>query len=1186
MKKMIRLIHVRFFIVLSIFIVGCQPKTRFRVVHPKSSNIDFVNEIVDNDSFNILTFEYIYNGGGVAIADFDDDGRSDIFFTGNMVPNRLYLNKGDLEFEDVSDIAGVGVAEKWCSGVAVIDINLDGKKDLYLAATTHQEDDRRQNILLINKGLNDDGVPQFHDEAAAYGIDDDSHTVNSAFLDYDQDGDLDLYLVINKMEDSKTPNIYKDRQHPVAERVDKLYENQWSDQLGHPVFTDVSEKAGIVYEGYGLGVNATDINLDGYTDILVTNDYLSRDIVYVNNGDGTFSNKSDAYFRHTSYSAMGNDVVDVNNDGLPDVVALDMLPEDNYRRKTMLMNNSYMNYINNEKYDYQYQFTRNTFQVNQGFDPTTGDPVFSDQALMAGVSCTDWSWAPLVADFDNDGLRDLIITNGFPKDVTDRDFIDYNSEFSRLARKSTLLSKIPSVKLKNYAYRNVDGLHFQNVTDAWGIAYPSFSNGAAYGDLDNDGDLDYVVNNINDPAFLVENLSNDRDDAMHWLRIRLHGSKNNPAALGTKISLYAGGEKKYWEHSVYRGYLSSVEEVVHFGLGQNEVVDSIAIDWYNGLRQVIYQVEAQQVLKLNRSEASADAMPAKTMVKPVFTDVSNLVSKHYQHQETDIIDFNIQPLLPHKLSQYGPSIAVTDVNADGLDDLYLGGARNQKGTFLIQQADGSFLPENRFASEDELVEPEEMGCLFFDADNDGDQDLYVVSGSNEASVGEPVYQDRFFENRLGRFYLLEQAIPPVATSGSCVRAADFDRDGDLDLFVGGRLVPFEYPKPATSHLLENTSENQEISFNVVDNKAPFLHEMGLVSDALWSDFDGDGWVDLVVAGEWMPIRFFKNNQGHLVEVTGASGVQDKVGWWNSLVAGDFDQDGDIDYVAGNLGTNTLFKATDEHPLGVYGADFDGNGGFDLVPTVFLKNALGQVEEVPYFGRGDMIKQINAIRASFKKYADFGRAGVQEMFTSEQLSGAISYKANYLYSSYIENKGNGGFEMSPLPVACQVAPVYGMVAEDLDGNGGLELLMVGNDFGMEVLQGRMDAMKGLVLEYHDDGFVVRDLTESGFYVPGDAKGLAALRNEDGGLLVVATQNRDSLRAFATERAAEVKTVELAPQDFRLDLQLKNGAQRVREYYYGHSFLSQSSRRVAIPNNVQTVTITRYNGDKRQVPVNDF
>ncbi len=1179
MNTILRTLYIMV-IILSLF--ACQNKHRFKLVNPSSSNIDFVNEIIENDSFNILTYEYVYNGGGVAIADFNNDDLPDVFFTGNMVSNRLYLNEGDLKFKDVTAISNIGVPDKWCGGVAVIDINLDGWKDIYICATAYSDTERRKNILFVNQGLDESGIPVFKDESAAYGVDDDSHSIVATFLDYDSDGDMDLYIAVNKMNNNKIQNVYRDRENPAPEQVDKLYENNWNEKKGHPVFTDVSKEAGIIFSGNSLGVNVSDINQDGFTDIYVTNDYLTRDLMYINNGDGTFTNKSDDYFQHTSYSAMGNDVVDINNDGLLDFVVLDMLPEDNYRRKTMVMNNNYTNYINNEKYNFQYQFTRNTLQINQGISPETGDPVFIDLALMAGVSSTDWSWTPLIADFDNDGLRDMIITNGFPKDVTDRDFVAYYTQFKTLTRKSMLLSKIPSVKLKNYAYRNVNGTQFEDMTQEWGIKYPSFSNGAAYGDLDNDGDLDYVINNIDDPAFLFENLSVDKEKS-NWLKLKLNGPRGNPSGLGTKVRLYYGDKTIFWEHTLYRGYLSSVEDIVHFGLGKSTLVDSILVMWPGGTAQKLYDIKSNQVIDFDFN----DARPLKEGFKInspelLFEDVSE-VSKEFKHEERDIIDFNIQPLLPHKLSQYGPGIAVSDVNGDGLDDVYLGRTHFYPGAFLVQHPDGTFTSTDLLDGENDESKHEDMGCLFFDADGDGDDDLYLVSGSNEAPIGDEFYRDRFFENNDGRFIRNDTAIPEMLKSGSTVRAADFDKDGDLDLFVGGRLIPFEYPKPATSYILVNDSKDGEIKFSIGKEVAPFLEDFGMVTDALWTDFDNDSWVDLVIAGEWMPLTFLRNNKGIFENVTGKSGIQNKIGWWNSLASGDFDGDGDIDYLAGNLGKNSLFNISEEYPIRVYGADFDGDKRFDVVPTVYLKNFKGEMQEVPYFGKGDMVKQLTDINVQFGKFSEFGQATIHEIFTPEQLDSAISYEANYMMTSYIENLGNGQFSIIPLPLECQVAPVYGMLAEDFNGDGYLDVLMVGNDFGIEVLQGRMDAFKGLFLKGNGKGgFNVEKFSESGFYVPGDAKALTYVLDEDGGYKVIATQNREKLKIFKMKSVDETsKVLNLEKNDCLIQFEHPDGNKIIREIYYGHSFLSQSSRRILIPSDISLVEITNFTGEKRVV-----
>lgn len=1162
---------------------SCQERGRFRLLSSDQTRVDFNNRIIEDDTFNILNFEYVYNGGGVAIADFNNDGLPDIYFTGNMVPNRLYLNRGNLEFEDVTGVAGVAAGNRWCSGVAVIDVNGDGLKDIYVCATTYADPSRRRNLLFVNQGMGDEGIPAFSEMAEAYGVADSSHSTAAAFIDYDRDGDMDLFVIANEMEEKKTPNVYRKAGEAAPERIDRLYRNDWDSLKGHPVFTNVSEEAGIVHDGYSLGVNVSDINLDGWSDLYVTNDYLSQDLVYINNGDGTFTNKAKEYFQHTSYSAMGNDVVDLNNDGLPDVIALDMMPEDNFRKKTMLMSNNYITYINNEKYDYQYQHVRNTFQANQGIDPTTGQPVFGDVALMSGMSSTDWSWAPLVADFDQDGLRDIIITNGFPKDITDRDFSDYNVDVGRYASRDMLLTKIPSVKLKNYAYKNLGQNRFEDVTDKWGVKLPSFSNGATYADLDNDGDLDYVVNNINDPAFIYQNLTNDQGTkTANWLRVQLNGSINNPSGMGTKIWLYTGDSLLYWDHSVYRGYLSSVEDVAHFGLGSNRVVDSIRVEWPLGQIQLFYDIPVNQLLTFSLKDArptpdSGRGEPLKPLLQPITPSTLG----NFVHEEIDFIDYNIQPLLLHKLSQYGPGIAVADINGDDLDDMYISGPTFKKGRFLIQQEDRSFAQVDLLPGEEgDDKQQEELGVLLFDADGDGDNDLYLVSGSAEFEAGHSAYTDRMFRNIDGRFVEDTTALPSFLVSGSCVRAADYDRDGDLDLFVGGRTYPHEYPRPVSSYVLRNESEKGAIRYVMDKEASAVFQDMGMVTDALWTDFDGDGWVDLVIAGEWMPVTFVKNNNGTLKDVTSTTGLADKRGWWNSLVAGDFDKDGDMDYIAGNLGTNTINQASDQYPLGIYAADFDGNGGLDAVPTVYLKDTDGRMKEFPYFGRGDITKQIVKLKGKYKSHSSFAQATIQDIFSSEELASAISFQANYMYTSYIENKGDGKFAITPLPTEVQIAPVYGMLVEDVDENGNPDVLMVGNDYSCEVLQGRFDAFRGMVLLGDGRGsFRPQSITRSGFVGPGDAKGLTYVLNPDGSMKVIATQNRDELKAYELPSSANARVLSLEDSDFAVIMHLEDGSQLRREVYFGHTFLSQSSRRIPIPTYVQKVEVITFGGERR-------
>jgi hypothetical protein len=1142
------------------------------------SGLEFNNKISESDSFNILTYEYIYNGGGIAIGDFDNNGLQDIYFTGNMVGNALYLNRNSLEFDDVTGISGTGGEGKWCSGVAAADINGDGWQDIYVCATQNPNAEKRRNILYINQGLNKQGIPTFVDYATQYNVADTSHTSNAAFLDYDNDGDLDLFLAINKMTNGKTANVYKNKENAV-ERIDKLFRNDWDSVQNHPVFTNVSTEAGIIYDGYSLGINVTDVNQDGWVDIFVTNDYLTNDLLYINNGNGTFTNRANEYFKHTSHSAMGNDVVDLNNDGLPEIIAVDMLPEDNYRRKTMLNPNNYSIYLNNEKYGYQYQYVRNTLQLNQGIDPQIDQPIFSDVSFLAGISSTDWSWTPLVADFDNDGYRDIIITNGFPKDVTDRDFVDYYAQASNYISKSALLQSIPSVKIKNYAYKNVGGYVFEDVTESWGIRTASFSNGAAYADLDNDGDLDYVVNNINDKASLFENLTNlQKGSNNNWFRIKLKGGPKNPTGFGTKVILYVGGKLIYADHSTFRGYLSSVEPDLHFGLGADKTIDSVRVQWLNGSSNLLTNLEANKIITVE--EGTTAGPNRKFLTKPtLFKSVDSLFAG-YKHHEDDYIDFNVQPMLLHKFSQYGPGMAVGDVDGNGLDDFYISGAHGQKGIFFIQEKSGVFKQKSLIDNATERRE--ELGVLLFDADNDGDLDLYSASGGYEYPLADSCYRHKFYENRKGKFIDQSNTLSGLTLSGSCVRAADFDQDGDLDLFLGGRVHPQQYPAPVSSYLLKNESKDGKIQFKDVSTEvAPSLNNLGLVCDALWTDFDQDGWSDLILAGEWMPIKFMKNNQGKFEDVTSNTGVSKWIGWWNSITSTDFDNDGDVDYVVGNLGLNTLAKASDAEPVSVYAGDFDKNGAYDMIPTVYFKNTQGIKQEFPYFGRMDFQKELISVKRGFLKHSDFAVAPITKILTESQLSQATIYRANYFSSAYLENKGGGAFSMTALPLEIQLAPVYGMISDDVNEDGNMDVVGVGNDFGTEVSMGRYDALNGFVLLGDGKGnFKSLPMNESGVSVKGDSKSLVTLINNSGDYFVLASQNRSTLKVLHQKISSE-RILKVDADVAQVNIVLKNGAKIKRELYHGSGFLSQSSRKIRLPQNVASIELVTYSGKRNLV-----
>ncbi len=1181
--------------ILAFLLASCKKHTLFEQIPAAQSGVHFNNLITENDSINPLDLVNIYNGGGVGIGDFNNDGLQDIYFTGNTVSNKLYLNKGGFKFEDVTDKAGVGGMGRWGRGIAIVDINNDGLPDIYVCNTLSKDSLKRRNLLYINQGPDKSSIPVFKEMAKEYGLDIHVQSTMASFFDYDNDGDLDMYLTVNEASANDNPNRFRpiiaDGTHRSTGR---LFRNDFDQKEKHPVFHDVSVQAGIKIEGYGHATTIADINQDGWKDIYVTNDFLSNNILYINNHDGTFTDRSKQYFKHTSANAMGQDIEDINNDGLADVFELDMNPEDNYRKKMMMSSNSYQTFQNFDLYNYQYQYVRNTLQLNQGprvgQNDSIGSPAFSEISFMGGVAQTDWSWCPLITDFNNDGFRDIIITNGYPKDVTDHDFIAYRDEAFQIASKKQILDQIPVVKLHNYAFQNKGNLTFTDETKDWGLDVPTFSNGAVYADLNNDGAMDMIINNINDEALIYKNTSRDdkKNDA-HYLQIQFKGSNQNVNGLGAFANIYYNhGQQQVYENNPYRGYLSTIQNMAHFGLGKTTVLDSVVIRWPNGKKQTLRNVKADQVLKVNQANAGEDYAwgHAVFSTNSLFKEITNSAGIRYKHQENDFIDFNVQKLLPHKLSEYSPGLAVGDVDGNGLDDIIIGGNGQHQAQLFLQQSTGKFVQRQFLPGKNSIGDySKDEGLLLFDANGDGKLDLYVASGGYQNAPNNPNYQDKLYLNDgKGNFTLAQNALPQNYTSKLCVRAMDYNKDGKLDLFVSGRVDPWNYPKPVSSFIFRNDSKNGQVKFtDITKQVAPALQNIGLVCDALFTDYNNDGWPDLVMAGEWMPVTFLKNEKGVFKNETASTNLNDKLGWWNTIVSGDFRHTGRMDYIVGNVGLNTLYQASDQYPVYITAKDFDKNGSYAAIPSLFLPDQNGEKKEFPAQIRDDLLKQMISLKKKFTNYKSFATATMDDILSPEQRQGALRLKANMLQSVYLRNDGNGKFTIIPLPKEAQVSALNGMVVDDFDGDGNLDVVINGNDYGTEVSTGRYDALNGLLLKGDGKGnFKPLSILQSGIYIPGNGKAMVKLQSSNGKYLLAASQNKDDLKLFELNRGTG--NIKLEPLDMSGIITYKNGKVEKQEFYYGSSFLSQSGRFLTTDKTMLNVKITNNNGKTRTVNIN--
>ena len=1068
---------------------------------PEHTGVTFANELTSTPDLNIFNYLYFYNGGGVAAGDLNGDGRVDLYFTANQGPNALYLNQGNFQFREVTDAAGVAGTADWSTGVTMADVNGDGRLDIYVSVVHGIHDLSGHNQLLINQGTDANGVPQFEERAAAYGLDQQSYGTQAAFFDYDGDGDLDVYLLNSSVHREQTYGRSTLREDPSEQAGDRLYENVDS------TFVEVTEEAGIYSgrTGYGLGVAVSDLDGNGCPDLYVANDFHEHDYLYYNNCDGTFTEAAKSATGHVSYSSMGVDAADYNNDGRPDVAVLDMLPFEEEVRKTSAGADTKEVYELKRRYGYHHQLDRNTLQLNQG------NRRFSEIGLLAGVASTDWSWAPLFADLDNDGRKDLFVTNGIVRRPNDLDYVQYASskEGMRQLRDVSkedlsLLERLPEGAAPNFAFRNAGDLTFADSSDAWGLSRSGYSNGAAYADLNNDGALDLVVNNINAPAGIYENRADSLRNHDH-LTIRLEGEGVNTYGVGATVRVYQEERTQLLEQMPTRGYQSSVDPRLHAGLGTRPV-DSLTVTWPDGRTETRTDVTPNQTITLRQPDATAPGSSSSTAAEeaPLFTTATaDTLGIDYRHEEnTSYDDFQREPLMPHQLSREGPAVAVGDVNGDGLDDVYLGGAKRQPGALYVQQNSGRF--QRSTVNEEVWAEHEkreDVDAVFFDANGDGALDLYVVSAGNEFWGDADALRDRLYLNDgTGSFRHADDALPrTMSANGATVTPGDFDADGDTDLFVGSRVVARHYGKSPTSYLLEN--DGSGTFRDVTEEAAPALRTGGMVTDAAWTDVLGSDAPELVVVGEWMPITVFENQDGQLVNRTEASGLAETNGWWRSLHAADLDADGTDELVAGNLGLNTRLRATPNEPARLYLNDFDGNGQPDPVLTTYRNGT-----SYPYAGRDQLLKQIPSLREKYPTYESFGDSRIDDLFPAQKIEEATVKQAYTFASVTVDPQGNGAFAVDSLPSRAQVSPVYGILARDLLGTGARGVMLGGNFYGVRPKQGRYDASYGTVLRGTDDGtWAPVPPPESNLYLEGQVRALRFLRRAAGPPVVLVARN---------------------------------------------------------------------------------
>ncbi|GAB3508875.1 VCBS repeat-containing protein [Emticicia fontis] len=1101
---------VKFVSIISLLVVGfssCNKSKKndgiklFDKLSSTQSKIGFANNITETEDFNILDYLYFYNGGGVAAGDINNDGLTDLFFVSNQGKSKLYLNKGKtkdspVEFEDISDKAGIGGFSDWKTGVTMADVNGDGLLDIYVCAVANYKGLEGSNELYINNG-----DLTFTEKANEYGLDFTGFSTQAAFFDYDKDGDLDCYLLNHAVHNTRSYDRVNTRMLKDNEAGDYLYRND------NGKFTDISKEAGIYQAamGYGLGISVADIDNDGWLDIYVSNDFHEDDYYYINQKNGTFKEAIKDHFTHLSRFSMGSDVADINNDGFQDIMTLDMYPEDEKVEKSSVGEDPLDIYLYKLQFGYFNQYSRNCLQLSMS------GKRFSDIAPMAGVAATDWSWSPLMADYDGDGIKDIFITNGILRRPNDLDYLKfiandslhYNLPTSHELDKKAI-DMMPSGKWHNYLYKGTKELQFQDKSIDWGFEEANVSNGSTYADLDNDGDLDLITNNLNEAAGIYLNQSREKI-GNNYIKLKLKGIDKNTFGIGAKVILKTSEGEQLQQLMPTRGFMSSVEPSLIFGIGKTPKIDSLIVIWENQKMEVISDpaINKTHILDQNNAKLDGSSYPFEMIQKPMFENITTAENIPFVHKENVYFDFTRELLIPFKISTEGPKMAVGDINGDGLEDFYVGGAKYQAGELYLQKGNGFTRSKQTAFEADSLLE--DVDALFFDADGDKDLDLYVVTGGNEF-YGEMIEQlDRLYLNDgKGNFTKSTDALPKMFDNKSCVRACDFDKDGDLDLFVGGRVVAYQYGRSPNSYLLINNGKGKFTDATI--NIAPEIRQAGMVTDAVWADIDKDGDLDLTITGDWMPIKTFENNQGKFKQVDNQ--LSKFTGFWSSITAGDFDKDGDIDFLVGNLGTNTKFRKHEGGQLKMFTKDFDKNDALDHILAYSRSD-----KWYPVNGKDEMGKQISSIiNKKYVDYKDFSGKTIEQVFSSKELDDSEEKLVNTFESVYIENLGNKTFKLRPLPSLAQVSKIMILRTEDVDNDGNLDVLIGGNFYGANMYQARYDASYGLILKGNGKGdFKALVPTNTGFLQEGDVRDIKVIHTPKEQLYFV-LRNNDQMQVF--------------------------------------------------------------------------